>query len=260
MSSDPHYPIAKLYKELAALKNLAPSKKVNRLFTKLVRFVLDPRSVNTLAAKEVRALQIICQKAEYELEKHWAEKIIRSAHPEKTLARFPYLENYRKLAHMEWFSLLSCTTHATHGIFFAGGGPLPLTAIMLAREYGQKITVADISDEACSLSKKAVQALGLEKQIRVLKADASEYGAYGRHNVVVIAALAGLEKGAKEKILLNIKKSAPRGAHILARSSWGAREILYRPIEKKLYGVFKPLMEVRPQSDIINSVVIFLNS
>ncbi len=71
-------PIRRLYKELVALKNYRPSKRVNYLFTQLVQYVLNPESKNIFSKEKVQKLQKICQIAEYELEKYWAHKIIQS--------------------------------------------------------------------------------------------------------------------------------------------------------------------------------------
>ncbi len=253
-------PIRKLYGKLTALKTYTPSEEVNGLFVELVRLALGPDDKNTLTAEEMDKLQVICGTAEYELEKYWAEKIVRSDDPKGVMEDFPYMENYQKLTRMEWFSLLSCEAHEEHGIFFAGGGPLPLTAILLARDYGQKVTVADIDADACDFSMRLVKALGLDKKITVINADAAEYEGYGGFNVIIVAALAGLEKGMKGRILGKIKKHALRGAHVLARSSWGMRELLYRPLEPEACDGFKRIIEVRPRNDVVNSIVIFKNS
>ncbi len=253
-------PIGKLYKELVALKSYYPSKRVNYLFTQLVQYVLNPESKNIFSEEEVRKLQKICQTAEYEMEKFWAHKIIQSKNHKKTMQDFPYIENYRKLTQLEWFSLLSCTTHKTHSICFIGGGPLPLTAIILAQKYAQTITILDKDRLACKIAKKLVERLNLGNKITIIEADGSQYKDYKMFNVIMVAALAGMDRTGKEKIMLKIKQCAHKEAHILARSSWGMRKLLYRPLDQGLSRLFNPIMEVRPQNDVINSVVIFKNS
>jgi nicotianamine synthase len=252
--------IRALYRELLALENYRPSEKVNRLFTQLVQYVLNPESKNILKKGEVEKLQRTCQKAEYELEKYWAQKIIHGADARALIREFPYFENYVKLAQLEWSSLLSCTTHRMHNICFVGGGPLPLTAIILAETHGQAVTVLDKDRRACGISRKLIQRLDLDEKISVVEADACAYEDYGKFNVIMVAALAGMEKREKEKILLNIKRYAGQETHILARSSWGARELLYRPLDSKFSKLFHPVMEVIPQNDVINSIVIFKNA
>lgn len=249
--------INKLYKDILNLDSLKPTYKVNKLFSSLVSYVLDPNNKNTLKETELEKLQEICSRAEYELEKHWAKKIIESDNPLKTLRKFPYFSNYRKLTQMEWFSLLSCTTHKTHKVVFVGGGPLPLTAIVMAQQYTDKITVLDIDETACELSSQLVRKLKLDKKIEIIKTDASKFENYKNYNAFVVAALAGANMNSKRKILQKIKKDSPKLSHILARSSWGLREILYKPLDKKLYDIFEPVIEVKPKNDVVNSFVIF---
>lgn len=248
-----------LYKKIVSLKSLKPSKSVNQAFSNLVSYALNPQNDLSLNQKQISKLQMICSEAEYELEKYWVNKILKSKDPKKTLEDFPYINNYRKLTQMEWDTLLSCTTHTSHKILFAGGGPLPLTAIILAQHYVDKVTVIDVDKEACDLAIQLTNKLGLDKKIEFIHTDASNFGHYSDFNVILVAALAGVESKTKEKILKKIKINSKPQTHILARSSWGLREILYRPIEKDLYKLFNPIVEVHPQNDVVNSVVVFSN-
>jgi len=249
-----------LYKKIISLKSLKPSKSTNQTFASLVSFVLDHQNTVSLNKKQINKLQTICSKAEYELERYWVKRILRSKDSAEELEKFPYIDNYRKLTQMEWYSLLSYTTHKSHNVLFAGGGPLPLTAIILAQKYIGKVTVIDTDKHACELATKLINKIGLDKKINVINADAEGFANYADFNVVMVAALAGVEDDTKKKILEKIKSDSKTNTHILARSSWGLREILYRPIDKDLYKLFNPIVEVRPQNDVVNSVVIFSNT
>lgn len=244
------------YREIMALNDLTPSKEVNSLFSQLVKYALTS-SKNKFTKAQINSLQLISSKAEFELERFWTEKIVQSKNPKKTLSKFPYLKNYQKLTQIEWYSLLSCTSHKKHNILFAGGGPLPLTAIVLAEKYNQHITILDIDKTACELAIRVVKSLKLEKRIKIINSDASCFADYKNFNVIMIAALAGTTKYVKQEILKQIKSTSLKGTHILARSSFGARELLYRPLDKKLYKFFTPILEVRPLNDVVNSAIIF---
>jgi len=251
--------INKLYNQIVSLDNYRPSPKVNYLFTELVAQVLKiNKSPNLSIVKKIK-LQEICAQAEYELEKYWAEKIINSENSVKTFAEFPYLNNYEKLTKIEWFSLLSCTRHKRHRVIFTGGGPLPMTAIILAQRYQVKLTVIDIDRQACDLARQVIEKFNLADKIRIMCSDASEFKYYSSFNVIFVAALAGVNTQAKKVILEKIKKDAKLDTHILARSSWGMREILYQPLDRELYRIFKPELEIKPLNDVINSLVIFSN-
>jgi nicotianamine synthase len=251
--------IRNLYQDLIKLQDYRPNKKVNNLFTKLVQYVLDPENKNYFTKKEIIKLQKICQLAEYELEKYWAQKIIKSKNAQILIKNFPYFDNYKKLIQLEWFSLLSCTNHKTHNICFIGGGPLPLTPIILVKKYAKTVTILDKNSEACKISRQLIKKLKLNKKIKIIEVNACNYNDFKKFNVIIIASLVGTKKLEKEKILLKIKRNSLKETHILARSSWGMRELLYKPLDNKVYQIFSPIMEILPKNDVINSIVILKN-
>lgn len=249
--------IRKLYEQIQSEQDLSPAPRINRLFGELVREVtcaFDEKS--GLSRKEERLLQEICSNAEYKLERYWAERIVASRSPEKELAQFPYIKNYSDLTRLEWFSFQGCQTHKNHNVLFVGGGPMPLTAIMLAREFGVPSTVLDCDGIAVKLSKKLIDRLGLTAMIKIRLVDARQFENYDHFSVIFVAALAGLLPANKEKIFLRIKQNAQKETHIIARSSWGNRRLLYRPLSRETYRHFEPVLRIDPYTDIVNSVVI----
>lgn len=133
---------------------------------------------------------------------------------------------------------------------------MPLTAIMLAREFGVFSTVIDCDKAAVELSKKVINQLGLAAMIKIRHVDAREFEDYERFSVIFVAALAGLLPTDKENIFLRIKQKAKKETHIIARSSWGNRKLLYRPLSSDTYRYFEPVLRIDPYTDIVNSVVI----
>lgn len=249
--------IKTLYKRIVKLGNYKPSKKVNLLFSKLVKESLILDDKKSLKTKELTNLQRICSLSEYELESYWANKIVKSKSPSNILKKFPYFSNYVKLTKMELYSLVSSSEHKNHSILFIGGGPLPLTSIILATNHDKRITILEKDINAFNISKKVIGKLNLSKMINIVNVDATYFDSYHKYNVIVVAALAGISKNSKELILRKIKENSSKETHILARSSWGSRKILYKPIDKKLFKLFKTEIEVRPHNDVVNSVIIF---
>lgn len=253
--------IRALYKTISEQTSYKPTPLTNRLFRRLVALALSgDAALQTLTPKEIANLQRISSLAEYELEMHWAKRIASSDTPDATLQTFPYYSNYEKLTKLEWFALRSCQNHTEHAVLFVGGGPLPLTAILLATSYGQAVAILDYDSAACQAAQSVIAKLGLSHRVSVIDSDAATFDGYSRFNTIFVAALAGAAPQEKEKIMQRIKELSPRHAHILARSSWGTREILYTPLDQKLFSVFQPIIEVRPHHDVVNSVVIFENS
>lgn len=242
-----------LYYQISSLQSLSPSPKVNKLFSKLVLLSLQDQKI-TLSSNHLHNLQKICGQAEYELEKYWAKRIINN---QKAFNEFPYIDNYQKLTKMEWHSLLGCSMHTKHNVLFVGGGPLPLTAIVLAQRYDLSVTVIEKEQEAVDLSRNLIQKLALKHKVTIIHQDALRFRCYSDFNVIFVAALAGVDSSIKKEILDHIKTCSKKGTHLIARSSWGSRGLLYRPLDTKLFCEFNTLVEVRPHNDIVNSIVIF---
>jgi len=247
-----------IYEELSSVPSLRPSPGVNELFARLVGAALARTSCSHgLSPGELGRLQALCSAGEYELERFWAQEIASAGNPHGALRRFPYFQNYAALASLEWSSLAACRRHRAHSLLFCGGGPLPLTAILLALDHGVCSTVIDASREAVELSRCVVEALGLEQMIAIVEADARTYDRYQEFNTVFIAALAGADDRSKTAILRRIGLATARDTHVMARSSWGNRTLLYRPLPRAIYRELVPVTEVRPGADVVNSIVIF---
>ncbi len=251
---------AGLFNKIISLKSFRPSKETNQVFSKLVSYTLNPKNSISITKTQINKLQKMCSESEYELEKYWANKIINADDPKDALSQFPYYSNYTKLTQLEWHTLLSCSHHNNHNVVFAGGGPLPLTAIVMVKNYVKKVTVLEVDKTAYNLSLQLVKKLGLSKKVTIVNTDAASFKDYSKFNVIVVAALAGVNKNAKIGIFHKIKKESSPESHILARSSSGLREMLYRPIDKSFYKMFKPVVEVHPQNDVVNSVIVFSNA
>jgi nicotianamine synthase len=245
-----------LHKKITGLKTLTPNKEVNSTFHSLVSKVIENGEDSELTTGEINDLQRLASVAEYELELHWSELISRSKDPNKKIKEFPFYKNYLELTQLEWNSLEWCTKHRKHSVLFCGGGPLPMTAILLAEKHGVSSTIIDNDSFAVTSSKKLVSRLGLTKLINIEKADGATYQKYSEFNVVFVAALAGLELETKKRIFKSIYRNVLEGTHVIARSAHGNRKILYKPLPEYLYSMFKPVIEIRPFNDIINSIVI----
>jgi nicotianamine synthase len=249
--------LKELYNKIIALDDLKPSAEVNALFSELVSKAIDLENKEKLSFNERIELQKLCSLSEYQLERYWVEKILASENAEEMLRSFPYFQNYKELTKLEYYALNGCVEHSDHQMLFIGGGPLPLTAIVLALDFGVKSTVLDIDESAVALSTELIRRLGLENMIQVVQKSGAEFTEYSDFNVIFIAALAGIDAKTKRGIFSQVKKFANKGTHILARSSWGNRKLLYRPLSKRLFKEFTPIIEVNPFHQVVNSVVVF---
>lgn len=252
--------VEQLYRELADMPSLEPCPAVNDAFTRLVSLVLtvpDDDAAALLHDPEVRAitpmLRALCAAGESMLEFRWAARIAAAQSPYTELGRFPYVGNYRRLTRMETGALASAVTSRTVSMAFVGAGPLPLSALLFAREMEAPVCLVDNDDAALEAAAKTAFALGVQVELR--EGDAARVD-LSDHDVVVLAALAGLTVDDKRLVLDRLPRSMSPGSLLLARSAHGARTLLYPPIGPEALDGFDVLNVVHPVNDVLNSAVL----
>jgi len=82
---------------------------------------------------------------------------------------------------------------------------LPLTSIILAKKYKIKSKIIDVDFVAVDISKKLINALGLQDYIEISLSDAIYYEDKNNYDLCYIASLVFLSDNC-EKILSNIVK------------------------------------------------------
>lgn len=245
-----------LFKQISTLPTLKPSSATNEAFSELVTFCLTAKPEDiTLKSAEIAKLQNLSAEAESEMETYWAKRIITSTSPHKELLSFWYYENYTELVDAE-YSHFSTLSKKSKNVLFVGGGPLPLTAIILNVKHGLTCTVLENNKKSYELARKLVTALGLDKQITIQYEDARTYSKYSTFDLVYIASLVGTTKTSKHQIILSVHNKMSRDSLLLCRSSYDARKLLYLPVPDITLTQLPPIVEVRPGKSIINSFVI----
>lgn len=243
-----------LYQTIAKLPHFKPTPKVNRLFRQLVEHALSKEKFPTLGAKKYLLLRKACALGEYELEKHYSKRVASSRFPRSELKRFPYYGNYEDLASLEHSSLL-CLGMPLRKILFVGGGPLPLTAIILAVKYGIACDVLEKNEEAAFLSARLIESLSLSSKVSIIAEDASGFAGYNKYSAIFIAALVDPASRKKKAILARVYKGMHTGAFLVIRSAYGNRKLLYAEVKQSALPA-TPLLEVRPGNRIINSFLV----
>jgi nicotianamine synthase len=245
-----------LFKTILSLPSLRPSPQTNEAFSQLVCFCLqaEPSDI-TLKKTAIRKLRTLSSKAESEMEAYWAKQIISSQEPNKTMLTFWYYQNYVELVNLE-HSYFSKLLKDKKRVLFLGGGPLPLTAILLAQQYGLTCTVIENNKKSYSLACKVIASLGLESMISIVYEDARTFTAYDSFDLVYIAALVGMTESSKHEIILSVHQKLNPGALLMCRSAQGAKTLLYPPVPNKTITALSPVFHINPTSSIINSFVI----
>ena len=115
---------------------LTPNECVSSMFSNLVRVSLMPSRPSVIGELQkdgtLQFLTEVCGKGEIELEKYWAERILRG---QSNIIDFPYYADYAALTQFELQKME--LHHRLHEIrmIFVGSGSIPLTSIMFAQRY-----------------------------------------------------------------------------------------------------------------------------
>ncbi|VFR01705.1 unnamed protein product [Cuscuta campestris] len=218
--------ILHLYHQISKLDSLKPSKDVDTLFTQLVHTCIPPSPVDVSALcsviQEKRSHLIrLCAEAEGLLESHYSRLLASLPNPLRSLALFPYYDNYLRLAELE-FGLL-----AGH----CGTGPGRVALVGSDPELSRRMAfhTGDIMDAT------------------------SELGGYG---VVFLAALVGMDKEEKGRVVDHLARHMAPGALLMVRSAHGARAFLYPVVDPRDLRGFEVLRVHHPTDEVINSVII----
>jgi nicotianamine synthase len=247
---------------LASTAGLEPSPRVDAAFSELVALCLTPGedAEVVLADPRVEAvlprLRALCADGEYRLERAWARRV--SVAPED-LALFPYLDNYQDLTALEVHAVAGLRRGAgVPRVCVLGSGPLPLTALLTARTLGGRVDAVDVSGEATELAAAVLERLPGGDLVRVHRADARSSADVEEADVVVLAALVGLDAAEKRAVIGAVADRMRSGAVLVVRSAHRLRTLIYPPVTPAdlRAAPLRLLAEVRPWNDVVNSVLI----
>ena len=206
--------ISQIISQILNTADLSPRPAVNDAFSYLV----ENRKkivITDLSAETIEKIQKASSTAEYLLEKHWAEKIINE---EAELDDFIYLDYYKALVAKEVEELTKVIGKSPKSVCFIGGGPLPLTSILMAKDFGIKSVVYDSDEIACNLANKVIEIEHLTELIKVINKKGED--AEMDSDVIFVAALAEGENG-KEGLFEFLHDRIDKGAALAVRGSEG---------------------------------------
>ena len=183
-------------------------------------------------------------------EKHLAEELLKSEAPWETLKSFPLYPRYEALVRNQIEAV-----HPAPGsrLAFIGCGSVPMTLILMSRLYGIPSVGLDNSGETVDLSKKMIQCLGLEKQIKIIHGDESGLRVLD-WNLVLVAALAE-PKARIFQTLRKILKERKTHVPVIFRTYTGMRAVLYKPVQPGDIQGFSIVKEILPMGRVNNTTV-----
>lgn len=256
----------RLLNEQLTTADLRPSPETNAAFSRLVELcaTADEQTARDVlahsgSAELVSSLREVSARGETCLEQHWAHEVTSSGDAWSELKRFPYLENYRDLVRVELAAASAVGHQAPRSVVVLGSGPLPLTGLLLAHGHGAQVVNVDCDAEACALGAEVASALSLSDRVRTIHADAAEAGnldEVAEADLVVLAALVGQASTAKRPVLESLARTLRPEATLLVRSADRLRTALYPRISPDELHGFRPLLEVHPWDEVVNSVLV----
>ncbi|KAI3880576.1 hypothetical protein MKX03_023101 [Papaver bracteatum] len=258
--------VCEIYDNLSTLHSLKPSKDVDTLFTRLVLTCMPPSPIDvTKLSGKVQGIRSklirLCGEAEGLLESHFSALLGSYDIPLDHISIFPYYTNYIKLGRLEYTIMSNYITNPNPSdIAFIGSGPLPLTSIVLASKHLKTTTFHnyDIDRSANALASNLVAAdPDLSERMLFHDTDIMDVTTgLSNYEVVFLAALVGLNKEDKRKVIDHLAKYMAPGSLLMLRSAHGARGFLYPIVEPRDLPGFEVLAVFHPMDDVINSVIV----
>ncbi|KAI3909365.1 hypothetical protein MKW98_007889 [Papaver atlanticum] len=258
--------VCEIYNNLSTLESLKPSKDVDTLFTQLVHSCIPPSPIDvtklSTKVQEIRSKLIrLCGEAEGHLESHFSTLLGSYETPLDHINIFPYYTNYIKLGRLEYTILSNYIANPNpNHIAFIGSGPLPLTSIVLASNHLRTTTFHnyDINPLANALARNLVAAdHDLSKRMIFHDTNIMDVThGLSDYDVVFLAALVGMNKEEKRKVIDHLAMHMAPGSLLMLRSAHGARGFLYPVVEPSDLPGFEVLAVFHPMDEVINSVIV----
>ncbi|KAG6491864.1 nicotianamine synthase 9-like [Zingiber officinale] len=258
--------ISEIYGRISELSNLSPSMEVDAIFTELVHTCIPVVAIDvSKLSSEVQAMRTklikLCGEAEGLMECHYSDILASFDNPLDHLRLFPYYNNYLKLSQLE-YTLLARHAPAPARVAFVGSGPLPLSSIVLAAHHVPAAAQIDNYDVDAAANERARRLVrggsDLAARLAFHTADVMcVTQALRGYDVVFLAALVGVEREEKVRVVEHLARHMAPGAFLVARSAHGARAFLYPVVDpaEDLKG-FEVLTVHHPDDEVINSVIV----
>jgi nicotianamine synthase len=238
--------------------DLRPSAVVDALFRALVAEAsrLSPGELAEVPTGVAERARRLSAQGEGLLEAHWAGLVASGRAP---VEAFPYAGHYARLVGWERAVVRRALGREPRRALVAGAGPLPLTALLLARLVpGLVVTCLDRDAAAVSAGARVTRAAGADpRRVSFAVGDAAEHD-YGDADLVLVAALVGEDDGDKSAVLSRAAGTAAATAVLAARSvPDDGRRLLYRRIGP---AAIPPHLRVagehHPPPGVVNSLLV----
>ncbi|AKB17242.1 hypothetical protein MSWHS_0379 [Methanosarcina sp. WWM596] len=183
------------------------------------------------------------------LENEKARNLIGSSNPWETLRNFTFYPNYLQLARTEY---TGSGLKPGDCILFLGSGPLPLSLILLCREYGLFGIGIEQDGKRASISREVIACLRLSESIKIIEGTHFNLPLETRCDLYMVAAQAE----PKKEVFEHLAKILPEGSKVSYRLyEKGLRRILEGNSFLDLPPGFEEYLRVQPEPPVNNTVV-----
>lgn len=183
------------------------------------------------------------------LENLKAKSILESSDPWETLRNFAFYPNYLQLARTEYTG--SCLKSGDY-VLFLGSGPLPLSLIVLCREYGLFGIGVEQDGKRARLSRQVITRLGLSESIKIIEGNHFCLPLKPHCDLYMVAAQAE----PKMEVFEQLAKVLPEGSKVSYRLyEKGLRRVLDGSSLFELSSGFEEYLRVQPEPPVNNTVV-----
>ncbi|KAF1860013.1 hypothetical protein Lal_00027863 [Lupinus albus] len=276
--------VNKLLGTLAKLCSLLPSTTDIKHFPKEVLNIRE--SLNNFAGQaegllELESSTLISLKPkplDSVTEYPYYANYVRIASMESKILKANGMENAKKVAFvgsgaMPLSSILMASNHmeSTHfdnfdindkanEVAFVGSGAMPLSSILMASNHMESTHFDnfDINDKANEVARRIVASdAELEKRMKFETRDIMEVKErLGQYDCIILAALVGVNRKDKLKILEHIRMYMKEGGFLVVRSAKGARTFIYPCVEDRDLVNFELLTTFQPTHALVHSVLL----
>ncbi|MHC1756687.1 MAG: nicotianamine synthase family protein [Methanosarcina sp.] len=186
------------------------------------------------------------------LETEKGKSLLESSNPWETLHNFTFYPNYLQLARTEY---TGSGLRPGACVFFLGSGPLPLSLVVLCREYGLSGIGIEQDGKRASLSREVIACLGLSESIKIIERNHFSMPLEMRCDLYMVAAQAEPKKEVFEHLAKNLSEGSKVSCRLYEK---GLRRVLDGSSLFELPSGFEEYLRVQPELPV-NNTVVFLN-
>ncbi|OIW06454.1 hypothetical protein TanjilG_05225 [Lupinus angustifolius] len=257
--------IMKLHASISKLESLRISEEVKSLLGNLAKLcTLLPSTIDIKAfPQEVlsirESLNNFVSQAEGLLELEFSTLISHKPNPLKYLTEYSYYAHYVRITSIESKILKENGIGNAKKVAFVGSGAMPLSSILMATNHMESTHFDnfDIDENANEVARRIVASdAALEKRMKFETQDIMEVKEkLGQYDCIILAALVGMNREDKVKILGHIRMYMKEGGILIVRSAKGARTFIYPYVEDHDFVNFQLLTTFQPRHALVHSVL-----